>query len=377
MSKRKQPPTLATRTGSIWQEQVEDDLFVRDSKDTHLAPVQVQLLSKPPALQRTNVIKPEPLVAVNEATVPIKFQDIPSPSSSPIIQQKKTVKRDEVMEQGRQVLDKLGWSLYNQRDLIDEMNACLDEHKVRVLTEKAKGKVYVWGMRYDRKFTFWVHRAYEDLKEYSYTDNEEATQPLLAWRDMIKEPLREMNQIAAEVGGYGQRRILHAAEQLKKGLTWLDWQEQRRHAQREAAADEEKCVRGEFAAAVTKLTISHGALNVYNGKLDGKLDELLRKTDRLLGAIDSKDARPSKKQRVGQAPTSSKREEIAKDVQILVDTLTFNLTSSRAAFGQMEKVLKHFDMDVAKDIDYDRERCLARRRQRISDMLGSDELTMD
>lgn len=364
---------MATSNPFMKPEQLEHGPLVRDSMGTRLAPVQVPPLSKPPTLQRMNVIKPEPRVAVNGANEPIKFQDVSSPSNSPILQQKKTVKRDEVMEQGRQVLDKLGWSLYNQRDLSDEMNACLDEHKVRVLTEKAKGKVYLWGMRYDRKFTFWVHRAYEDLKEYSYTDNEEVTQPLLAWRDMIKEPLREMNLIATELGGYGQRRILHAAEQLKKGMAWLDWQEQRRHAQREAAADEQKCVRGEFAAAVTKLTISHGALNVSSGKLDGKLDELLRKTDRLLGAIDSKDARPSKKQRVEQASTSSKREEIAKDAQVLVDTLTFNLSSSRAAFGQMEKVLKHFDLDVAKDIDYDRERCLARRRQRISDMLGSDE----
>ncbi|KAF7554000.1 hypothetical protein G7Z17_g3251 [Cylindrodendrum hubeiense] len=375
MSKRKQHPTMTTKDSLTKPDRLGGELVARDLTDPVLRPAGDLSHSNPhgPIPLRKNSVKSEPqeggLFVEGGANDPIELDDTPRLSTPPILQRKIAIKRDEVMEQGRHLLHRLGNRDYNQRDLIDEMDAWLDEHRVKVLTDEAKGKVYIWGWKYDRKFTFWVHRAYENLSEYSYVDDERFTQPILAWRDMIKEPLREMEQIATGLGGDGQQRILRVVGNLQKGMAWLDWQEQRRHAQREAAADQEKRVRGEFSAATTRATISHEALNVSRGKLD----ELLRKTDEVLVAVTSKDGGPSKKRRVESTSTSSKRGQIANDAQHLVDNLVFNLPSSRAICGQLEKILNHFDLDIVKNLDYDRERCLARRRKRIGDILGSNE----
>ncbi|KAH7157451.1 hypothetical protein B0J13DRAFT_603209 [Dactylonectria estremocensis] len=373
MFKRKQNPSEMTEYAVDQALKMNAGLVTVDLTGAHSHPAEGKSIFKRPIALLKKPIKTEPqregFVVGNKLEDPEEVGDVPSFSDPPIIQSNNIIKRKEVMEQGVELLDKLGSRQHNRRDLSEDMNAWLDEHKVRVLTQHAKGLVYLWGMKYDRKFTFWVHRAYKDLAEYSYTDDEEATQPLLSWRDMIKEPLREMRSIAAESDRDTQRRIIHVTKQLQKGMAWLDWQEQRRHAQRETAAEEEKRAREELSAATTRLRISQEALNVSGGKLD----ELLRKTNEVLAIAKSTAGPAVKKRRVESMPASasSKRKQIVEDAQVLADTLKYSLPSARTVFVQLEKVLKHFDGDVAKDIDYDFDRCLIRRRKRISELLDS------
>ncbi|KAH7175464.1 hypothetical protein EDB81DRAFT_939612 [Dactylonectria macrodidyma] len=376
MFKREQNPAIVMEYAVEQPMHMNSEIVMVDLTGTRSHAAEGVPISKRPVAMLKKTIKTEPqreeLVVRNRVDAAEEIDGVPSLSDPPILQSK-NITRDEVMIQGVELLQKLGSRQHNRRDLSEEMNAWLDEHKVRVLTQHAKGLVYLWGMKYDRKFTFWVHRAYEDLTEYSYTDDEEVTQPLLSWRDLIKEPLREMRFIAAESDRDMQRRIIHVNKQLQKGMAWLDWQEQRRHAQRETAAKEEKRAREELSAAATRVRISHEALNVSGGKLD----ELLQKTSEVLAIAKSTAGPAVKKRRVEPTPAtasavaSSKRKQIVEDVQVMVDSLKYCLPSARTVFVQLEKVLKHFDEGIAKDIDYDLDRCLVRRRKRISELLDS------
>ncbi|KPM33902.1 hypothetical protein AK830_g12670 [Neonectria ditissima] len=309
-----------------------------------------------------------------------------------VIQRKKTVKRSEVMEQGRELIQKLN-DRQARNEIAGEMHAWLDEHKVKVLPGQVKDQLFVWGLQHGSEIKVWAHSAPDDLEEYTYTYEEEgeaAPQSMLVRRDILGKPLQEIRLVAADLDEARQRRLMRPVRRLENGIDWLDWHERERRAEREAVAEEQKKVRGAFAEAAAKLTTSCGGVEAYGSKLES----LLLKADRVLSAVAAKDDGPCKKRRV-ETPlakqgdkteeTSVKQEhgkqpagkpgQVTQDVQVLVDTLTFRLPLNRAVFEQLKKVLKHLDGDVVSGIDYDRERCIARRTERINAVLGSEDET--
>ncbi|KAK7420304.1 hypothetical protein QQZ08_010504 [Neonectria magnoliae] len=324
----------------------------------------------------------------HEAGNPSTQVDVPRYPKTTIIQRTKTVKRSEVMEQGSELIQKLYDRQY-KADISEEMNAWLDEHKVKVLTGEVKDRVFVWGLQHGSKIKAWVHQAPDDLEEYTYTYEEEVPQSLIVRRDILNRPLQEIRLVAAELNEGSQRRVMRPVRRLENGIDWLDWHERQRHAEREEATEEQKRVRDDFVEATAKLTTSYGDFKASTSKLN----DLLLKADNFLLAVHPKDDGPSKKRRIEELSTkdekaeqasikqekieqpSDRRDRIIKDVQVLVDTLTFRLPMNRAVFTQLEMVLKHLDVDVVSGIDYNRERCIARRTERINAILGSEDET--
>ncbi|KAI5464488.1 hypothetical protein BGZ63DRAFT_401432 [Mariannaea sp. PMI_226] len=273
--------------------------------------------------------------------------------------QTKTVRRSEVMMEGRDILKKIKKYSLDQSALAPEIEIWLDQHKVKVLTEEAKNLVAWWASSYSQAIVDWMRGAVEDIEEHTYTSEvPQDDPPTLRWCHMMARPLRELRLTASAVGDDYRQKLLSLVDQIENGFTWLDRQEQQRQDASSAAMRKDAEIRNELDSTTRRLQ-----------KSESRMEEMLRKMSEMLRMNELKNhAVPSKKRRL--ASNSDRTRQVAGDVQDLIDTLTYQLSTTSSAFVQLKTVAKHFGPEVSGKLDFNRDRCLSRRKLRANEFIG-------